>query len=119
MYATAAGKAILAHLDPQETRDYFNSVPLIKKAAKTITDKKQLLKQLDMIRNGSPAYSFEEQFDGMIAISLPVFNHSGHVIASIVQPLPSFRYNTEKEQIILSALTQACHKLCLDLGYSP
>lgn len=94
-------------------------LPLVKKTGDTITNKKRLLEQLNTIRDGSPAYSFEEQYDGMIALGAPVFNHMGHVIASIVQPLPSFRYNPEKEKRILLALTQACHMLCSDMGHIP
>lgn len=117
MYSTAAGKAILAHLDEKEIRDYFHTVPLITKTDRTISDKKTLMSQLEKIRNSALAYAFEEQYDGMIGLAAPVFNNERRVIASIVQPIPTMRFNSDKEKIIIMAIKRACKSLSHDMGY--
>lgn len=117
MYSTAAGKAILAHLSEEELHDFLKTVPLNAKTNRTITDKKTLLKQLEEIRNGALAYATEEQYDGMIGLAGPVFNNEGRVVASIVQPIPTLKFDSDKEKIFTKEIKLACETLSIDMGY--
>lgn len=117
MYSTAAGKAILAHLTEEELHGFFKNVSLDAKTDHTITDKKTLLNQLEKIRSGALAYAIEEQYDGMIALAGPVFNNEGRVVASIVQPMPTLKFNADKEKIVTKEIRLACETLSIDMGY--
>ena len=87
------------------------------KTNRTITDKKTLLKQLEEIRNGSLAYATEEQYNGMIGLAGPVFNNEGRVVASIVQPIPTLKFDSDKEKIFTKEIKLACETLSIDMGY--
>ena len=117
MYSTAAGKAILAHLDEEEISDFFSTVPLNAKTNQTITDKKSLMNQFEKIRNGALAYAIEEHHEGMIGLAAPVFNNERQVVASIVQPIPTMKFNSNKEKIFIKVIKQACETLSIDMGY--
>jgi DNA-binding IclR family transcriptional regulator len=118
LYATAMGKVILAYFSDDKLKDYLSSVKLAPVTQNTIVDPKELLLELKKIRESSVAYSFEEQFEGRIAIAVPVFNNSREVAASLTQTIPTVRYNPEKEQILIKALLEASRILSNKLGYT-
>ena len=60
LYCTAAGKNFLAYQSIDETTHYLSSVELIPLTKNTITDTDLLLKELENIRSGEPAYNREE-----------------------------------------------------------
>jgi DNA-binding IclR family transcriptional regulator len=117
IYATAAGKAILAHLPPDEIKGYLSTVRLKPITKKTITSLKTLKEELEAIRAGALAYSHEELNEGLIAIGSPVFDLSGQVKASMVVPVPAIRYNARKEKKIERLLREAASRLSHQLGY--
>ncbi|MBW2027828.1 MAG: helix-turn-helix domain-containing protein [Deltaproteobacteria bacterium] len=69
MYATAGGKAILAHLPEEEVDRYSSSVQLRPITKATITDKKQPWAELRSIWSGSVARSNEELCEGVTAVA--------------------------------------------------
>ncbi|MFH1488964.1 MAG: IclR family transcriptional regulator, partial [Pseudomonadota bacterium] len=118
IYATAAGKSILAHLSDEEIDEYLSSVELKAITKKTITDKKVLRCQLHEIRSGATAYSHEELNEGLVAMAAPVFNLNGNVVASIVVPIPILRFTKEKERAIALALRKSAETLSHQLGFT-
>lgn len=117
IYATAAGKAILAYLSDDEIDYFFSTVKMKKITKKTITDKKVLKQQIKEIRAGKLAYSYEELNEGLIAMAAPVFDLHGNVAASIVVPIPSIRFTSKKEKIVERVLRKASVDLCHQLGF--
>ncbi len=117
MHSTAAGKAILAHLRPDEIRAFFKTVPLDAKTDRTITDRKTLISQFEVIRRTGLACANEEQYEGMIGLAGPVFDNEGRVTASVVQPVPLMKFNPDKERLIRQVIREACARLSFDLGY--
>ncbi len=116
-YATAAGKAILAHLPADEIKSYLSTVKLRPITKKTVTYQKNLKEELEAIRAGALAYSYEELNEGMIAIGSPIFDFSGQVKASMVVPVPTVRCDEKKEKKIERLLREAASKLSRQLGY--
>jgi len=117
IYATAAGKAILAYLSIDEIEDFFSTVKMKKITNKTITDKKVLKRQIDDIRAGKLAYSYEELDEGLIAMSAPIFDLHGNVVSSIVVPIPSIRFTSKKEKKVERVLRKASVELSHKLGF--
>jgi DNA-binding IclR family transcriptional regulator len=97
LYATASGKAILAHLFPEEIDAYLSSGQFRSLTKKTVTDPGALRGELEAIRTGAVAYSREEHSEGIVAMALAVFGFDGQVAGSIVVPMPSIRFNRQKE----------------------
>jgi len=117
IYASAHGKAILAHYSREEIERYLSSVELVPITQHTITDKEVLRGQLEEIRNGAIAYSREENYEGITSMAVPVFNNMRRVVASLGTPVPSQRFSREKEKAIGEALKEAAGLLSRELGY--
>jgi DNA-binding IclR family transcriptional regulator len=120
IYATAGGKAILAHLSDEEIEHYLSSVELMPITKATITDPEVLRGELKAIRSGALARSHEELHEGITAVASPVFDLYGRVVASIVLPILTIRFTSEKEkkaeQILRQASIELSHQLGFDTG---
>jgi DNA-binding IclR family transcriptional regulator len=118
IYATAAGRAILAHLPAQEIHQYLESVELKAITPATLTDPNRILSELKTIRTSGIAYCREEFHEGSTAMAAAVFDMHGEVTASIHVVAPSIRFSARKENIIADALRRAAAELSYRLGFS-
>jgi len=117
LYATAAGKAILAYFSDEELKSYFSAVKLKPLTPKTLTNKRVLVQQLRKICAGAIAYSLRENDEHIIAMAAPIFDLHNRVAASITVPVPAVRFSSEKEKIIKPALRTAAESLSHQLGF--
>jgi DNA-binding IclR family transcriptional regulator len=117
MYATPSGKAMLAYMTEDALDKYLKSVKLKQVTQKTIIDQKILQNELEVIRMGALAYSREEFRDGITAIGAPVFDMNGEAIAAIDVPVPTIRFNEEKEKKIEFILRGLADELSRQLGF--
>ena len=117
IYATAGGKAILAHLSDAEIEQYLSSVELTPITKATITDLEVLRRELNAIQSGALARSHEELHEGITAVASPVFDLYGHVVASIVLPILTIRFTPEKEEKAEEILRRASIELSQQLGF--
>ena len=117
IYATAGGKAILAHLSDEDIAQYLSTAKLTPITKATITDPEVLRRELNTIRSGALARSHEELYEGITAVASPVFDLSGHVVASIVLPVLTIRYTPDKEEKAEKILRRASIELSHQLGF--
>ncbi len=117
MYATAAGKAILAHLPEEEKAEYFSSANFVSFTKNTITNPGVLEKELKRIRSGALAHSREELDEGVIALAAPVFDFRAQVSASVVVPIPTMRFSKKRQTEIEGALRSVASELSHLLGW--
>lgn len=119
MYATSGGKVFLAHLTPNELDNYFQTNDMIAFTQRTIIDPEKLKKELIKVRKNRIAYNNEEHIIGVVAMSSPVYDLYGRIAASIGVPMPSIRFNKEKEKFIKKELLKAANKISYKLGFKP
>ena len=117
MYATAAGKAILAHMSEKEIDRYFSSVTLEAITPHTITDEQKLRKELQKIRKGEFAYSWQGFREHVVAIGAPVFNVNNQVIASLSISILSLDAKPNKLNQLKKFLAKVVNEFSLRLGY--
>ena len=117
MYATSAGKAILAYLPKTEIDRYLSSVELRPITKRTITDAKALTRELKEIRSKALAYSREEVHEGVTGMAAPVFDLYDKVVASVVVTIPTFRLNRKRVKVIEGSLRDASESLSRKLGF--
>ena len=115
-HATSAGKAILAYL-PEDELERLLASPLPTLTSATITDSDTLNSQLLEVRTRGYAISFEELEEGLHAISTPICNHEGNVIACISVSGPSYRLTRLRIEEISPQVIQAADQISRDLGY--
>jgi DNA-binding IclR family transcriptional regulator len=117
LYATSAGKAILAHLSADEISLYCSAASLAPITKNTITDQEVLRRELNAIRSKGLAYGREEYHHGICAVAAPIFNLYGNVVGSIVVTLPSVRFNSEHKRFIEPRLQGASERISRQLGF--
>lgn len=82
-YATSMGHVLLAYLPEAELEKYLDAFELNKFTDKTITDKEELKKVLDDVRQKAWG-GVDQQFeDGLRSIAVPIRDGNGKVIAAI------------------------------------
>lgn len=118
MYATAVGRALLAHMDAQE-RDQILMGDLPRPiTSKTIVDLDRIRDELDAISDGGPAYSRDEYIDGLTSVAYAVLNADDRPIAGISVAIPSIRYDDAMDRRCRDALKDAAERFSREMGWS-
>ncbi len=114
-HCTASGKVFLAFLAQNELTEFLRH-PLRQLTKNTVTDPAILKKNLQVIKNTGFAVDDEEMEIGIKAISTPIFDQRGDVIAAISIPGPSSRIPDEKISEFASSLKQTSKNISHILG---
>ena len=107
-HCTASGKVLLAFLPPEVTEPILHG-PLAVYTEKTITSPAQLCEELSLVRQRGYALTDEEFEEGIRAISAPIRDIDGKVIAAMSIPFPTSRLKPERIPEIAHALMEAAN----------
>jgi DNA-binding IclR family transcriptional regulator len=105
-HCTASGKVLLAFL-PAEVAEPVSNAPLAVYTEKTITSPARLREELEVIRQRGYALADEEFEVGIWAISAPIRDMDGNVIAAMSIPVPTNRLRPERIPELAQALLEA------------
>ena len=83
LHCSAAGKVLLAYLEPQEIGAIIDTYGLKRFTANTITNKKRLLAELEAVKSNGYGQSRNEYGKDAAALAFPVFNGHGTVVAAL------------------------------------
>jgi DNA-binding IclR family transcriptional regulator len=114
-HCTASGKLFLAHLPSGELNTIL-SQPLEAFTDNTITSPDEIRRQLETIRNQGYAVDYEEYELGICAVSAPICNREGNVIAAIGSPSPTRRMTPERISEIAVAFKEAAREISHRMG---
>lgn len=97
-HASAAGKAILATMTPEQVRAICAETGMRKRTARTITDVDSLLASLAVVRANGFAVDDEEDAEGIFCVGAAFFGHDGSCagavsVTGIKGDLPAWRMN--------------------------
>lgn len=101
-HCTAAGKILLAYLEPARLDTFLADHPLERHTKATITTRAALDRELEQTRTRAYAQTRDELCDGISAYAVPVRDPWGAVFASIGASAPSMRM--QKADIIKATL---------------
>jgi IclR family acetate operon transcriptional repressor len=90
IHAGAAGKALLAFLEPGELESVLDGYRLARVAASTVTSHAELLREIHKVRQQGYALSAEESVNGQAAIAAPILK-DGEIIAVVNLSAPLAR----------------------------
>ena len=108
LHCTANGKAILASL-PKDEVEKLLPEHLKQYNDKTITNRDELLKELDVVRKEGIAFTKEEHIHGICAVGAVVFDRMRNLNAVSI-PLPSARFYGNEEKLV-TALLKTCQAI--------
>ncbi len=115
LHAGAAGRAILAGLDPEDVRSVLGEEPLPALTPATITDLDRILALAAEDRARGYTVSREERVVGGASIAAPFFDHAGRCHGSVVFTTPLSRLHDEKIGEIGSAVAESARALSIRL----
>lgn len=83
VHSTSIGKALIAYLPEEEVDWIIQERGLARLTPKTITEPRELKRELAHVRSQGYAVSNEENEDGVRAVAAPLFNHTGDLVAAV------------------------------------
>lgn len=116
-YCSAAGKVLWAHLPPVELNEVLARIHFRKHTVNTIDNAEYLQRHLAQIREQGYAIDKEEHRLGLIGIGVPVFDHTGSVIASICVAASATSDDVTLLEGIQDQVQSVAMSLSADMGY--
>ena len=104
LYATAAGRVLLAHQPAKYQEAYLQTAKLTALTPRTNTDPEVLRRQLEEVRARGYWVSSGESVADSAAVAAPVFGPDGQILAALSLGAPSERLDANRDHYI-QALT--------------
>lgn len=98
-HALAIGKALLAYLPSGVVANYAEVTGLPAFTPKTITDSRELGRELEVVRALGVAFDREEHQEGFCCVAAPVFNLPGQVIGSLGVSVAAKRFPLQRHEL--------------------
>jgi len=91
LHSSASGKACLAHLPPEKVASILDERPLTQYTENTITDREELLQEIDEIRQKGLAFDDRERFPNIWCVSVPMLTETGDFLGAVTVSAPTSR----------------------------
>ena len=118
LHCTALGKVLLAYLPEEEIKKILDKIVLTRLTENTITDKMDLEKELDKVKEQGFALDNEETQKDVRCVAAPIRNYQGEVIAALSISIPIFRLYKNRQNDLKKALIETSKKISKRLGYN-
>jgi IclR family pca regulon transcriptional regulator len=119
-HATSMGRVLLAGLSPERLQQYFDTARLEALTDRTVCDPTQLRALIDECRRSGYAAVADELAYGVVALAVPVLDHSGRVVAAL--NTSSHSGKTTRARLVrdrLAMLRQLSRRISADLRAIP
>jgi DNA-binding IclR family transcriptional regulator len=116
LHATSNGKVLLAQMTASSFEELL-SVTRKRFTHHTIVDKEALRAEVDTVRRQGFAIAVDELEIGLTAISAPIAQSDGSVVASVSVSGPGFRLPEERVASIASQVVEAGREISSSLGW--
>ncbi len=116
LYSGASGKVLLAFLDPAQINAVI-AEGLKPLTPRTITDAHRLRRNLLKIRRRGYAVSRDERVIGAAAVSAPIRDHAGGLVAGLTISGPTFRFIPSRVRQYVAFALEGAGRISAALGY--
>lgn len=118
LFATSAGRVLLAYQPEAWTRDYLRTTELRALTDSTVTDRRQLARMIDRVRSDGHASTIGEVTPDVAGFAAPIFEADGRVNAALIIAAPIERGRAAAERLTSVAIDTA-QELSVALGHRP
>ncbi len=118
-HASATGKALLAHLPPQELDRLLDGWELQAVTPHTITDHQVLRDELAVVRARGYSQNVNESSIGIVSVGAPIRNAAGEVVAAVSSAGPALRLQATAMEDHAGAVLAAAEAISRNLGWRP
>jgi DNA-binding IclR family transcriptional regulator len=115
-HCSSMGKALLAGLPESRFEALYPGPVLASRTPNTITDREQLERELDRVREQGHAVDLEELEEGLCCVAAPVFDRSGAVAASISVSGPPSRISESTIPELAARVRSTARRISERLG---
>jgi DNA-binding IclR family transcriptional regulator len=116
-HCTALGKALIAFLDERQQRDICKKKGLPRFTPNTITSWEKLAQDLRLVRERGYSLDNAEQQEMIYCVGAPVFDHTGHVAASISLTATAYSPKIKETETLGALVVQGAREISKRLGY--
>ena len=116
LHCTSLGKILLAFLSSDKRNKILEKIELFKLTENTITNKYDLIKELNKIEQEGFALDREENEKFVRCIAAPIRNYQGKVVAATSISGPSYRIHECNQDYLKKELATTCQKISNRLG---
>jgi len=111
LHASASGKLYLSSIEEERVIQIFKNIKTPKTAKNTITDISQFKKEIKKIKNQGYAFDDEEWFNGMVGLSVPIFNSDEELCFCLSTHTAKSRKDINDLKKILSVMQSSANNL--------
>ena len=111
LHASASGKLYLSTISEEKVIQIFRNIKTPKNAKNTITDISRFKKELKKIKNQGYAFDDEEWFNGMVGLSVPIFNNNKELCFCLSTHTAKSRKGINDLKKILSIMLSSANNL--------
>ena len=111
LHASASGKLYLSSIEEEKVIQIFKNIKTPKTAKNTITDISQFKKEIKKIKNQGYAFDDEEWFNGMVGLSVPIFNSNEELCFCLSTHTAKSRKDINDLKKILSVMQSSANNL--------
>lgn len=112
----AGGKVLLAYLEPELRGRLLRSRKLVRRTPRSITSVSQLEAELEKVRARGYGTSNEENFEGIVALAVPIHDAGGRVVAALTMHGPMPRVTMKSCEAALPRLRQGAQRIAAAWG---
>jgi len=116
-HATGVGKVLLASLSEEELEAWLKISTLQRFTPNTITDRRKLRSELELVRRRGCAIDREERTLGATCVAVAIRNHLGKCVAAMSVSAPAVRFGSGQRKAALACLQDAASRLSAALGH--
>jgi DNA-binding IclR family transcriptional regulator len=110
-HCLSGGKVLLAHLDPKQCARLLRSRKLVSRTSRSITRVADLEAELEQVRARGFGMNNQENFDGIVAVAVPVTDAQDKVVAALTMHGPLTRLSLESCEATVPRLHQAAQRI--------
>lgn len=107
LHCGATSKALLVSMGEQFIDTLFEMGLVKKYTEHTLTDKKSLMEDIDLIRRDGYSFSDSELDEGVVSYGVPLHDYNGNVVASLGISGPRERMFDQDRQLFVDKLKKA------------
>jgi DNA-binding IclR family transcriptional regulator len=110
-HGLSGGKVMLAHLDPKACARLLRSRKLVARTPNTITRVADLEAELEKVRAQDFGLNDQENFEGIVAVAVPIRDAQERVVAALTMHGPLPRVSLQRCRESLPRLRQAAQRI--------
>jgi DNA-binding IclR family transcriptional regulator len=118
LHIGSAGRVLMSGLNAEELGGYLKSVPLVRFNSEVAVSESAIRSQLDRIRGQGFTVSMREITPDTAAVSAPIHDHTGAVVAALTISCPVDRFTSSLERACITQVTKGADDVSQTLGFT-